>query len=91
MRTYKNLPTHKNPYVEAWYDAREDMEMTATITGPMLAKGFFWGLLLPYVVYEGIVAEFHASARHTGKEFTFMPASVEPESSGQQDDVADEE
>lgn len=41
-RTFKDLPVRPNPHVERWYNAREDMEMTATITGRMLAQGFFW-------------------------------------------------
>jgi hypothetical protein len=76
VRTYKDLPVHKNHFVEAWYNAREDMEMSAVITGPMLVSGFFWGLLVPYGVYEAIVSELRITEAATGKHFALMPDSV---------------
>jgi hypothetical protein len=79
IRTYKDLPTKTNPHVESWYNAREDMEMTATITAPMLASGFFWGCVLPYVLYELIVSEMRDSEVHSGKKLTFYPQYVAPE------------
>lgn len=78
-RTYKDLPFKTNPHVESWYNAREDMEMTAKITGPMLASGFFWGLVLPYVVYEAIIAELEDSQINSGKKLTLYPMPVEME------------
>jgi hypothetical protein len=86
VRTYKDLPVHKNPFVEAWYDAREDMEMTATITGPMLVSGFFWGLLVPYVVFEAIVAEQRITEQATGKPFLLVPDTVDYEKAPHQEE-----
>jgi hypothetical protein len=79
LRTYKDLPVHSSPYVEAWYNAREDMEMTAKITGPMLASGFLWGCLIPYVVYEAIVTELRDSEKCSGKSIMYCPQPVEAE------------
>ena len=81
IRNYKGLPVKPNPYVEAWYNAREDMEMSATITGSMLAQGFFWGILVPAGVYELIVRELRASEEQSGKHLTFYPQHVELEPS----------
>lgn len=75
-RTFKDLPAHKNPYVEAWYDAREDMEMRAKITAPMLLSGFVWGLLVPYALFEAILAEQRESAKVTGQRLVFIPDAV---------------
>lgn len=79
QRTYKNLPVKKNPFVEEWYNAREDMEMTAQITPGMLAKGFFWGMLVPYAAYELIVAEMRASDAVVGRNYLLFPQEFEYE------------
>ena len=60
------------------YNHREDLEMTATITAPMLASGFFWGFAVPYVVYEMIVAELRTE-RERGHELELYPQAVTPE------------
>lgn len=79
QRTYKNLPVKKNPFVEEWYNAREDMEMVAEITPGMLAKGFFWGILVPYGAYELIVAEMRASDKLVGRNYLLFPQDYELE------------
>lgn len=79
QRSYKNLPVKKNPFVEEWYNAREDMEMTAEITPAMLAKGFFWGLVVPYAAYELIVAEMRASDANIGRKYLLFPQEFELE------------
>ena len=89
-RTYKGLPTHTSPYVEAWYNAREDMEMKATITGPMLASGFLWGCVIPYLTYELVVAELRDSEKDSGKEFTLLPQSVDFDTPRQPEHDGDE-
>jgi hypothetical protein len=80
-RTYKDLPVKKNPHVEEWYNAREDMEMTAEITPGMVAQGAFWGLVVPFFTYELIVAEFRASDEQKQRKLLLFPDSVEFEGS----------
>jgi hypothetical protein len=69
----------KNKYVEEWYDKREDLEMTAEITPSMLASGFLWGLLIPYLAYEVILMEFRYTPRANGQHLVFYPDYVEKE------------
>lgn len=81
QRTYKDLPVKKNPHVEEWYNGREDLEMTAEITPGMIAKGVFWGIAVPYVVWELIVAEFRLSDKSIGRNTLYFPQAVEFEAS----------
>jgi hypothetical protein len=78
-RSYKDLPTKKNPYVEEWYNAREDMELKAQITPTMLAAGAFWGFVVPYFAYECIVAEMRQSDKLIGRNTKFFPQPIEDE------------
>jgi hypothetical protein len=78
-RTFKDLPKRKNKFVEAWYDQREDMEMTAKITPSMLAFGFMWGVLIPYIAYEAIVMELRSTPRAKGQTLMLYPDFVEKE------------
>ena len=82
-RTYRHLPVKKNPYIEAWYNAREDMEYTSVITQGMLVTGFIWALAIPFVVYEGIITEFKTCERVLGSKHLKMypePVGYEPRS-----------
>jgi hypothetical protein len=78
-RNYKDLPVRKNKFVEQWYNQREDMEMTAQITPSMLAAGFLWGVLVPYITYEAIVMEFRLTPREKGQQLMLYPDYVPKE------------
>ena len=79
QKTFKDLPVNKSKHVERWYDRREDLELHQEITGPMLASGFFWGLVVPYLAYEALVAEFYYTPRNKGQELMLMPEPVPKE------------
>lgn len=90
IRAYRDLPVRNNQFVERMYNHREDLEMTATITAPMLASGFFWGFAVPYVVYEMIVAELQ-EPREGGQQLELYPQAVPPEPGRAALDKAEEE
>jgi hypothetical protein len=83
QRTYKDLPVKKNPHVEEWYNGREDLEMSAEITPGMVAQGVFWGLVVPYMVWELVVAEFRLSDKPIGRNSLYFPAAIEFEGSSE--------
>ena len=55
--------------------------MSAEITPGMIAKGVFWGIAVPYVVWELIVAEFRLSDKSIGRNTLYFPQAVEFEAS----------
>eukprot|EP01025_Chloroclados_australasicus_P043153 TRINITY_DN4599_c0_g1_i1.p3 TRINITY_DN4599_c0_g1~~TRINITY_DN4599_c0_g1_i1.p3 ORF type:complete len:135 (-),score=14.42 TRINITY_DN4599_c0_g1_i1:436-840(-) len=75
-RSFKGMPAKKNPHVENWYNAREDLEMHNQITSGMIASGLFWGAFIPYLTYEAIVAELRHSEQTRGRPFILVPDEV---------------
>jgi hypothetical protein len=91
QRTYKDLPVKKNPHVEEWYNGREDLEMSAEITPGMIAQGVFWGLAVPYMVWELIIAEFRLSDKPIGRNSLYFPDAIEFEGFAASKATEDEE
>ncbi len=52
------MDVHKNRYVEEWAAARENLEKTFRFNRRTLTLATIFGIVVPYVTYRGIVAEF---------------------------------
>ncbi|KAH9531502.1 hypothetical protein CY35_19G041600 [Sphagnum magellanicum] len=61
------MDVHKNRYVEEWAAARENLEKTFRFNRRTLTLATIFGIVVPYVTYRGIVAEFHKQDQLAGR------------------------
>eukprot|EP00850_Spirogloea_muscicola_P019167 SM000185S04026 [mRNA] locus=s185:42297:43262:- [translate_table: standard] len=53
------MDCRKNVHIEDWGTARENLEKVFRLNRRTVPVAIFFGLVVPFAVYRGIVSEFH--------------------------------
>lgn len=63
------MEANKNKFIEEWGSVRENLEHNFRWTRRNFALVGIFGVALPYLVYKGVVREFHMQDEDAGRPY----------------------
>ncbi|KAL2652543.1 hypothetical protein R1flu_020671 [Riccia fluitans] len=61
------MDVHKNKFIEQWATNRENLEYVFRFNRRTVPICVFFGMIVPFVTYQGITAEFHKQDQLAGR------------------------